>query len=59
MFIEQDDFIYPLMNNLRHELYERIQYNLFEVYVSPYNFMPYWSIEDQYTSYLANKLHSH
>ena len=59
MFIEEDDFIYPLMNDLRQELYERIEYNLFEDYVRPYSFMPYWEIEDAYTLYLANKLHSH
>ena len=59
MFLEPYDFIYPLMNDLRQELYERIEYNLFEDYVRPHNFMPYWDIEDAYTSYLANKLHSH
>ena len=50
MFIEQDDFIYPLMNDLREELYERIEYNLFEAYVRPYSFMPYLDIEDAYNA---------
>ena len=57
MFLEEEDPIYPLMNDLRQELYERIEYNLFEAYVRPYNFMPYWEIEDAYTLYLANKIH--
>jgi len=59
MFLEEEDPIYPLMNDLRQELYKRMEYNLFEVYVRPYSFIPYWYIEDAYTLYLANKLHSH
>lgn len=50
MFLEPYDFIYPLMNDLRQELYERIEYNLFEAYVRPHNFMPYWDIEDAYNA---------